>query len=158
MASKECRNCGHANDESDRFCSECGARLTPVAAMQDHRPNVAQSASGTAESSDPKQTESLPPGPTIPPPVTPSFAQGSDRWSVRRDDQQVDDDWKMSDLGPPPNQRRPVWKWILLALLALFLLCCVGGVIFFTQTETGQQLWSDAVATAEAISTEQAGN
>lgn len=57
----------------------------------------------------------------------------------------MDEDWRMSSLGPPPARKRRLWLWILLGFLGLCLLICVGFVIF-ASTGTGQE-WLEDFAT-----------
>lgn len=127
-------------------------RLTPTSP----RPGTATEPTTPADVETPIADEAPPskPASSIPPPVTPSFAPSGDQW--QRDREPTDDEWKMSDLGPPPGRKRPVWLWILIALFIAILLCCILGFVFFNYTDTGQQIWDDAIATSEALATEQA--
>ncbi len=146
-----CPRCGHENQEGDRFCANCGARLTPVAPPRETSTEPEATAEPGDETARPAPA---PPRPTsFPPPVTPSFAE-----EPRGDEPGADDEWRMSSLGPPPPPKRRLWLWIVIGIFAALLICCVASIIFFTATDTGQQLWQDAVSTAEAIQTEQAGN
>ena len=140
-----CPRCGHQNNEGDRFCANCGARLTPVVPPRSDAPGM--EGSDTPEAS--VEPVGAPQPSRIPPPVTPSFASGPAR-------EEVDEEWRMSSLGPPPAPRRRIWLWILLGIAGLILICCVSAIVFFGFTDTGQNMLDDVVSTAEAIQTEQA--
>lgn len=149
-----CPNCGHENNEGDRFCANCGTRVTPVAPPRSETqpdPFAPAEAEPSRETNDSQDHNPEPSRGSIPPPVTPSFAQQNSR---ERQEQELDDDWRMSDLGPPPKRRRPLWLWILIGISVLILVCCIGGFLALTYTETGQQLWDDVVATATAQAVE----
>lgn len=151
---KTCPSCGHENNAEDRFCANCGNRLTPTSP----KPGTTTESAAPVEPDNPAPAPEEPapskPASSIPPPVTPSFAQQGNPWD--RNNEPVDDEWKMSDLGPPPGRKRPVWLWILIAFFLAILLCCILGFVFFNYTDTGQQIWDDAMATSEALATEQA--
>jgi flagellar basal body-associated protein FliL len=79
-----------------------------------------------------------------------------ERARVRSGD--ADDEWKMSDLGPPPSQKRRTWLWIIIAILALLVLSCCIFMYWVTYTDSGTE-WFSGIATeaAEIIeATEQA--
>jgi hypothetical protein len=64
----------------------------------------------------------------MPPPVSPSF-QGEGAG--------VDEDWKMSDLGPVPERKnRRLWLWIPVGLMSFVLICCIA--IFIWSTTIGE--------------------
>ncbi len=68
----------------------------------------------------------------------------------------VEEEWRMSSLGPPPSRKRGIWVWILIGVIALCVLSCVG-LIGFSLTDTGQR-WIENLATEAAIqATEAAG-
>ena len=67
----------------------------------------------------------------------------------------VEDEWRMSNLGPLPPRRR-VWMWVLIGILALCLLVCVG-FIAFSLTDTGQN-WIEDLATEAAEQATEAAN
>jgi len=64
----------------------------------------------------------------------------------------VEEEWRMSSLGPPPKRRRSIWLYILIGILALCILACVG-VIAFSQTDTGRE-WIEQAQTEAARATE----
>lgn len=82
---------------------------------------------------------------TMPPPVTPSFARNTSPWEPV-DNKPVDDEWKMSDLGPPPSKKRRTWLWIIVAILAFFVLACCGLLFWISATDAGS-LWFNDLAT-----------
>jgi hypothetical protein len=61
----------------------------------------------------------------------------------------------MSSLGPPPSKKRPLWLWILIALIGLCLLGC-AGLIGFGLTDTGQSFFDDIRTEAANQATQQA--
>jgi hypothetical protein len=70
----------------------------------------------------------------------------------------VDDEWKMSDLGPPPPRKRRTWLWVIIAILGLLVLSCCVFMYWVGYTDSGQD-WFSGIATeaAEIIeATEQA--
>ena len=83
-----------------------------------------------------------PPSSTIPPPVTPSFARPTNEWG-QIDREPVDDEWKMSDLGPPPRNKRRTWLWIVVAILAFFVLACCGFLFWISATDAGSNWFND---------------
>ena len=68
----------------------------------------------------------------------------------------VEDEWRMSSLGPPPSKKRPLWLWIVIALIGLCLLTCVG-LIGFGLTDTGQRFF-EGLATEAANQATQAAD
>jgi type VI protein secretion system component VasF len=66
----------------------------------------------------------------------------------------VEEEWRMSSLGPPPPKRR-IWLWVLIGIIALCLLVCVG-IIGFSLTDTGQRWFEDLATEAAEQATEQA--
>lgn len=122
---RNCPVCGHENSETDRFCSNCGANLA-------------------VDSPEPPTPIESPPDPApgnFPPPVDFSVPAGAS----------VEEEWRMSSLGPPPARKRPVWLWVIIILIGLCLLGCVA-LIGFSLTETGQ----DWIEDLERQATEQA--
>jgi hypothetical protein len=60
----------------------------------------------------------------------------------------VEEEWRMSSLGPPPSRKRSIWFWILIGLVGLCLISCVG-LIGFSLTDTGRE-WIEGIATEAA--------
>lgn len=133
-----CPNCGHGNEASDHFCSNCGTRLlksTPPVAPEPETPT-----------NEPVATEPAAPPPprsSFPPPVTPSFVQNPPPPSSGDDGE-----WRMSSLGPPPKPKRRIWLWIVIGILATCLVICVATAIFLN-TGTGQD-WLNDIGTEVA--------
>ena len=146
-----CPRCGHENQEGDRFCANCGARLTPVAPPRETPTESLEPAGPTAGPGGPSREEGADrPSDSIPPPVTPSFLQD------RREREEVDDEWRMSSLGPPPPPRRRVWLWILVAIFATIVIACCAFMFFITATDTGQEWFSDFSTQVVEEATQQA--
>jgi hypothetical protein len=116
---RTCPECGHENAETDRFCSNCGANLANVSTTP-----------------EPESTTTTTNG--FPPPVDFSVPTGTS----------VEDEWRMSSLGPPAKPKRRLWLWILVGFFALCLLVCVG-LVAFSLTDTGQN-WIEDLATEAA--------
>jgi uncharacterized Zn finger protein (UPF0148 family) len=157
MDSINCPNCGQKNSEDDRFCSNCGTRLTPVSSPLESQPDVVEeSITGAIEESERSETTSV--RSTMPPPVTPSFARSTNTndWESQRVREPVDDDWKMSDLGPPPDRKRRKWWWIVIAILAVLVLLCCGFMFFISATDTGFQWFNDLATQVSEQATEAA--
>jgi hypothetical protein len=147
----KCPRCGHENNEGDRFCANCGTRLTPVAPP---RETVTEPVP-TPEPEQPEDTTYRSPfeprDSSIPPPVTPSFGTQN-----HGDAGDTDDEWRMSSLGPPPQRRRPVWLWIIIAILAICVIACFSFLFFVSATETGQNWFNDFATQVVEEATQQA--
>src|SRR5688572_23698464 len=106
MSSTTCPNCGVPITADDRFCSNCGARLNQAssAADQDTIPPI-QSPESTPVTESGSQE-----------PVIPTLGR-KNAWEYERDRVQSvadEDEWRMSDLGPPPPRKRRTWLWIVI--------------------------------------------
>ena len=133
-----CPECGHQNNQGDRFCSNCGASLANVTPPPEEPATPAPPASKSTEPTPSPTSSPMPPPVSFAPPqVAPS----------------VDEEWRMSSLGPPAGRKRSIWLWILIGIIALCLLSCVA-FIGFSMTDTGRE-WIEGVATEAA---EQATN
>ena len=126
---RTCPNCGHENSDTDRFCSNCGTSLA-----------VVDSATTTPEEITPS-----PPTSSFPPPVN---------FNAPPAGASVEDEWRMSNLGPPPPKRR-MWMWVLIGIIALCLLSCIG-LIGFSLTDSGQEWFENLATEAAEQATEQA--
>jgi hypothetical protein len=178
---RTCPNCGHQNADTDNYCANCGTPLAKDDQVTSQQEPSAPSATETADTGAETQTgdasESLrrdetaasstsgdatPSGPltssepaspsqhtssgsSLPPPVDlrPSGAGPS-----------VEEEWRMSSLGPPPPRRR-TWLWILVGLIGLCLLACVAFAVYI-QTDSGAEWWSDIQTEAAEQATERA--
>lgn len=143
-----CPNCGHETTADDRFCSNCGTRLDSVASHSE--------APAQQTTPQPAQSPSPDAGETVIPSVGRRNAWEYERARVQSGD--VDDEWKMSDLGPPPPKKRRTWLWIIIAILALLVLSCCIFLYWVSYTDSGVE-WFSGIATeaAEIIeATEQA--
>jgi hypothetical protein len=92
-------------------------------------------------SEDADDAAALPPPPTfMPMPVKPTFGSGGL--------ESVSDDFKMSDLGPPPPPKRRLWLWIPLGVIGFVILCCITFVILSeTVLEDTFDRWATEIAT-----------
>ena len=67
----------------------------------------------------------------------------------------VEEEWRMSSLGPPPSRKRPLWLMILIGIIAVCLLACVA-IIGFSFTGAGQDFFAAIATEAAQQATEQA--
>lgn len=151
----KCPQCGHDNNEGDRFCANCGARLTPVAPPRETTTDTApvpQPEPEQRQDDDPYRSPFEPRPTSIPPPVTPSFMSDNPPSGGDADD----DEWRMSSLGPPPKPKRRLWLWIIIAILAIGLIACCSFLFFVTATDTGQEWFSDFATQVVEEATKQA--
>ncbi|HVL24619.1 MAG TPA: zinc ribbon domain-containing protein [Thermomicrobiales bacterium] len=153
-----CPRCGHENNEGDRFCANCGNRLTPTVPPRENITEPVTPAPVPTPAPEPEahreEPQQLPFGPaqsSIPPPVTPSFANGGQNGGDADDDE-----WKMSSLGPPPRPKRRVWLWIIIAILAICVIGCCSFLFFVTATDTGQDWFNDLATQVVEEATKQA--
>lgn len=141
-----CPNCGKENAEGDKFCSNCGTPLTGAEIEEVKVTETVETISPTPTPPPPPVTFNPAPssGP-MPPPV--SFQPGTR--------QSVEEEWRMSSLGPPPKRKRSIWLYILIGILALCLLSCIG-LVGFSLTDTGQDWINDLATEAATQATEAA--
>lgn len=142
MSERTCPNCGHSITADDRFCSNCGARLEPQSVTPEE-PTTSSTGSEThpTASGETGTTE----------PVIPTLGR-KNAWEYERDRVQGgadDDEWTMSDLGPPPQRRRRTWLWIVIGILALMVLACCIFMYWIGYTDGGQE-WFEGIATEAA--------
>ncbi len=105
------------------------------------------SSSGSNADDEDEGAAPIPPPPSfMPMPVKTTF--GGDPTDRPGGLAGVDDDWKMSDLGPPPPPKRRLWLWIPLGVIAAVILCCITFVILSeTILEDTFDNWATQVAT-----------
>ena len=144
MSSTTCPNCGSQVTADDRFCSNCGARLQPATFASD-----AESETGPGT---PQEPASATEGATdVAEPVLPTLGR-KNAWEYERDRVQSaadEDEWRMSDLGPPPPRKRRTWLWIVIGILALMVLLCCVFLLWVSYTDGGQA-WFEGIATEAA--------
>lgn len=180
-----CTECGAPISETNKFCANCGVRVSPAEGQPPTIHTIPES-SEEPELPEPqaKDTSGLPPA-WMPPPVQPGTGTalelgGTSTNSGDADSERaapipeppsfmpppvkssfgdapadrpaglagIDDDWKMSDLGPPPPPKRRLWLWIPLSVIGAVLLCCVVFVILSeTILEDTFDRWATQVAT-----------
>lgn len=131
-----CPNCGQEIAPDDRFCSNCGTRLEPAGQGETTAPGGSHAETGATGSGEPAF-----------PTVGRRNAWEYERDRVRGD--QADDEWTMSDLGPPPPRKRRTWLWIIIAILALLVLSCCVFMYWVGYTDSGQE-WFSGIATEAA--------
>ncbi|HYH12116.1 MAG TPA: zinc-ribbon domain-containing protein [Thermomicrobiales bacterium] len=124
----ECPQCGHVNGEEDKFCSNCGARLT-------------------AGTSIPRQFVPPERADTPPPSAVPQATQPVEP----RAEDPHDPEWRMSPLPEEAPPKRRTWLWVLGGIILFCVLLFCGFSIFLT-TGPGQNLLDDlATRSAELI-------
>lgn len=119
----ECPQCGHINNEDDRFCSNCGTRLSDETTF--------------TRQYEPRQREE----PTV----------GADD-RERIPDNPADPEWRMSSLPPEEPPKRRTWLWVLGGILIFCVLLFCGFSIFLT-TDPGQDLLNDLGTRAAELTT-----
>lgn len=147
VALRICPNCGHENQDEDRFCSNCGTRLTRNASPEEPP---------APEPATPSEPEPEPaPASEIPPQYTPPAAPPRNEWELP-DREPVDENWTMSSLGPPPKRPRRTWLWIIVGILALFVLACCVFFFWISATDSGGRWFSDLATQVSEEATKQA--
>lgn len=131
-----CQNCGHENQAGDTYCANCGARLRTDVSIPPQYPSP--------QGAPPPQAAPPPPPPTAPQTLQP--VPGQD---------QLESEWRMSNLGPPPKPKRRVWLWVIIGLIIACVLICVAFGIF-VNTGTGSRWFSDLATEAAKKATQQA--
>lgn len=126
----ECPQCGHVNDEGDKFCSNCGARLSRETSI----PRQFQ----------PPERPAIGPAASTPPTVSPTDPRPEDP---------RDPNWRMSPLPEEEPPKRRTWLWVLGGLILFCVLLFCGFSLFITYTDTGQNLMNDLATQAAEIST-----
>lgn len=85
-------------------------------------------------------------------PVIPTLGR-KNTWEYERDrlhsSTTDDDEWRMSDLGPPPPRKRRTWLWIVIGILALMVIACCVFLYWVGYTDGGQE-WFEGIATEAA--------
>lgn len=163
-----CSNCGHQLAEDVKFCSNCGAPVnygasgssTDAGARPGDEDRDWGGYSAAPTSQHPEQSFTPPPSPTSNQPFSgdESFADRKPDWEIERERlrSEADDEWAMTNLGPPKPTRRRTWLWVLLGIIGLMILaCCVfAGWIAFT--DSGTEWAENVISTSEAMATEAA--
>ncbi len=112
-----------------RRCQQCG--------HENEAEDVFCANCGTRLSEEPRTFAERPA--TVPP------AAPSTDYPLQQDQEE---DWRMSSLGPPPERKRRRWLWVLLGLLLLCVVLCVAAGVFLN-TDIGME-WFEGVATDAA--------
>lgn len=123
----ECPQCGHNNGESDRFCSNCGAKLQSGS-------TIPRQFESPARPETPEQPSARPVAEPIP--EDPDHPE-----------------WRMAPLPEEEVvQKRRTWLWVLggLVLLCVLLFC---GFSIFLMTPMGQDFANDLSTRAAEMAT-----
>ena len=102
--------------------------------------------SASTDDDEPADTSSVAAPPSwMPPPIKSSFGGTSnDRPGGL---EAVDEDFKMSDLGPPPPPKRRLWLWIPLGIVGAVIVCCIVFTILSeTVLEDTFDRWATQIA------------
>lgn len=163
-----CSNCGQELAPEAKFCSNCGAPVksgaSSVTPSGDASPTGSERDWG-GYSADPSETREQTPASPPPPPPSPNqsfsgdgFSDKKPAWEVERERlrEEADDEWSMSDLGPPRVQPRRKWLWVLLGMIALVVIACCVGMGWIAFTDSGSEWAENIISTSEALATEQA--
>lgn len=124
---KNCPNCGWSNEAENRFCENCGADFSGLAATGQ------RAATPTSTWSAPPQYESstAPQNPWEVPPASP--------------------DWRMAPLpaeeAVAPAGRR-IWLWILGIFFLGCVLLCAGGGFWLGYTDSGKNFQTEVAERA----------
>lgn len=123
----QCPQCGHLNNDGDKFCSNCGSPLRAGSSIPpQYQPPQ-------------REAEAAPPPPRQP--VTQDIP-----------DDPGDPEWRMSSLPEPEPPRRRTWLWVLGGLL-IFCVLLFCGFSVFLMTDTGQDFVNDLATRAAEIAT-----
>lgn len=120
----QCPQCGHQNNDSDRFCANCGARL--------------QANTTIPPQFEAPQREDVPTPAGVP--------------AAPRSDDPNDPEWRMSPLPEPEPPKRRTWLWVLVGILVFCILLFCGFSVFL-MTDTGQEFVNDLATRAAEIAT-----
>lgn len=155
-----CSNCGQELAPEAKFCSNCGAPVESGASSVNTPKGSSPSGSdrdwgGYSTDGDETRNES----PVSPPPPAPSdqpfagdgFSDRKPDWEVERERlrDSADDEWAMSDLGPPRRRTRRTWLWVLLGMIALAVIACCVFFFWILGTDSGSN-WFEGIATQAA--------
>jgi len=155
---KTCPNCGHENQDDDRFCSNCGTRLTKTAPAEETGLDAPQVPEPTPVPEIPPEEPEAPSSTRstdIPPQYTPPAAAPRNEWDLP-DREPAGENWTMSSLGPPPKRPRRTWLWIIVGILAIFVLACCIFFFWVSATDSGGQWFNDFATEVSNKATEQA--
>lgn len=122
-----CQNCGHENPADATYCENCGVRLRKDVNIPPQYPSTGE----------PQRHE--------PTNVAPSPYQ-------QRPAEPPDEEWRMSNLGPPPQPKRRIWLWVLVGILiACVLICVVLFVLSYLLGSGNAPGWLQDAATNAAV-------
>ncbi len=127
-----CPECGHENQEGDRYCANCGTQLQPAT---DLPPQFTPQPREQAYPAPPTISESR----STPEPESPP-------------DKPSDPEWRMSPPPPEDPPKRRVWLWVLAGIM-LFCVLLICGLGVFLTTGTGQDLLDDLGTRAASVAT-----
>lgn len=173
-----CTNCGHELAPEAKFCSNCGAPVdagapseppfeTPAERRERERREDFAKAWGSAASTPPPSADDVSSANDATPNEAEAhasdtseggFSTRSATWELERAKLRSgdpEDEWSMSDLGPAKPQRKRIWLWVVLGLVAAAVIaCCVFGW-WLVGTDSGKEFIDNIelqlTQTAEAL-------
>lgn len=160
-----CSNCGHELAPDAKFCSNCGASVQPGASNTKSSGDSSPAGSerdwggysaGNDWGREASSTSTTPP-PSDQPFTGEAFTDRKPDWELERERlRNADDEWAMSDPGPPRRRVRRTWLWVLLGMVALVVIACCVGMYWIAFTDSGTEWAESVIATGEALATETA--
>jgi ferric-dicitrate binding protein FerR (iron transport regulator) len=117
---KSCPNCGWSNNETNRYCENCGADLRHLTG--DDAP--------------------VPPADQPRDPWSRSSPEGPQGWPAPASEEVPPSapEWRMAPLPheEPPSAGRRIWLWVVVALLVGCLAVCAVSLFWLQYTDSGQ--------------------
>ena len=160
-----CSNCGHELAPDANFCPNCGAPVDDSGASNTSAPRGKSPLDSDRDwggystgGEETREESAAPPPPPGNEPYTGDggFADRKPDWEIERERlrSSSQDEWAMSDLGPPRGRPRRTWLWVLLGLIALVVIACCVAMWWITFTDSGIEWAEGIIATGEALATQ----